>query len=262
MSNTIFFTLASILALFWAELYYISIDRTDIYQCIVRPMTYIVNVIAFFGVTICSIIVSIYYANDVDYIFLQYAILVTTTYLFAALMFAYYAYVAALELENVPLPVTARRDRLFSLRLLAAICIVALILKACATIFMSGKTVPTNSALSLFLVYFYFFFCEIFPICIILIFYRVDSVIIDNSEEKDGNVYVSVERHAYDFAPRIPGKRGGSSSQPEVIEAIIARLSQETGYYADDRHSINAEEEDDYDNAGERDRFLPPRGNI
>jgi hypothetical protein len=264
ISSTLFFSLASILALFWAELYYISIDRVDIYNYLVRPVTYVINLLAFFGVIVCSIVVTNYYADDVDYIFLQYTILVTTTYIIAAVMFACYAYVAALELENVPLPITARRDRLFSLRLLACICIIALALKASASIYMNGRTVPTNNAMSLVLVYFYFFFCEIFPICVILIFYRVDSNNSDDSEEKDNGMYSSVERHAADFASRTPRtsspmKMPGTGSQPDVVEAIIARLSLETGFYAaDDHKQIN--ESDTWANSGERDGLLPARG--
>lgn len=237
----------------------------DLYHYLVRPLTYVVNLIAFFGVIICSIVVSVYYADDVDYIFLQYTILVTTTYIIAAVMFACYAYVAALELENVPLPITARRDRLFSLRLLAFICIIALALKASASIYMNGRTVPTDTAMALVLVYFYFFFCEIFPICVILIFYRVDSNNGDDSEEKDGGMYSSVERHAADFSSRTPRnasamKLPGTGPQPDVVEAIIARLSLETGFYAADDHKQVDNEDDTWVNSGENDGLLPARG--
>ena len=198
ISNTLFFSLASILALFWAELYYISIDRADIYLCIVRPVTYILNFMAFAGVIILSIIVSQYYSSDVDYMFLQYTFLITSTYLVAAIMFSYYAYMAALELEKVPLPLTTRRDRLASLRVLAIICIAALTLKGIVSIYVSEKSMLTESFLSLFLIFFYFFFCELLPICVILVFYRVESWDSDNRvkvENDDENYYSSIDRH-------------------------------------------------------------------
>lgn len=259
VSNTLFFSLTSILALFWAELYYISIDRADIFKCVVRPVTYIMNTIAVAGVIICSILVGKYYEKDVDYIFLQYTILITTTYLFAAIMFSYYAYVAALELECVPLPITARRNRLFSLRLLACISILALGLKASATVYMTGRFVPTNSTVSLFLVYFYFFFCEILPICVILTFYRVETMNNDSAEEKDNDFYDNVERQAQ-ITSRSQ-RFSGSNSSPEVIDAIIARLSLESGFTGD---NININRQDNEGEhwgrySGETDELLPPQ---
>ena len=256
ISNTLFFSLTSILALFWAELYYISIDRADIYHCIVRPVTYAMNTIAIAGVIVCSILVGKYYENDVDYIFLQYTILITTTYMFAAIMFSYYAYVAALELECVPLPISARRNRLFSLRLLACISIFALGLKASATVYMTGRSVSTNSAVSLFLVYFYFFFCEILPICVILTFYRVETMNNETAEDKDNDFYDNVERQAQNTSRS--QRFSGSNSSPEVIDAIIARLSLESGFTGDPINRQDNEDEHWARGVGETDELLPP----
>ena len=216
------------------------------------------NTIAFVGVIVCSILVSEFYANDVDYIFLQYTILITTTYLFAAIMFSYYAYVAALELECVPLPITARRNRLFSLRLLACISIFALGLKASATVYMTGRSVATNSAVSLFLVYFYFFFCEILPICVILTFYRVETLNNETADEKDNEFYENVERQAQNTSSN--SRFSGSSSSPEVIDAIIARLSLESGFTGDTINNNRHDNEGEHwgRDSGETDGLLPP----
>ena len=229
VSNILFFSLASVLALFWAELYYISIDRAETFTCIVRPVTYVLNAIAIIGVIILSCIVSKNFSSDVDYVFVQFAILVTITYLIAAIMFTYYAYMSALELEKVPLPMIARRDRLFSLRMLACVTIVALILKASAVLYMNGKSVATDTVVSLFLVFVYFVFCEILPVCIILVFYRVDSW---NGESSSGRS--DIDSNTGELSTRnariAPSMRSASGeAQPEVVDAIIARLSLETG---------------------------------
>ena len=229
VSNILFFSLASVLALFWAELYYISIDRAETFTCIVRPVTYVLNGIAIIGVITLSCIVSKNFSSDVDYVFVQFAILVTITYLIAAIMFTYYAYMSALELEKVPLPMIARRDRLFSLRMLACVTIVALILKASAVLYMNGKSVATDTVVSLFLVFVYFVFCEILPVCIILVFYRVDSW---NGESSSGRS--DIDSNTGELSTRnariAPSMRSASGeAQPEVVDAIIARLSLETG---------------------------------
>ena len=232
ISNILFFNLASVLALFWAELYYISIDRADIYLCIVRPVAYIVNIIAIVGVVVMSIMIGQYYASDVDYVFSQYAMMITSTYLIAAIMFAYYSYMAAQELEKVPLPMMARRDRLFSLRFLAFITIVALASRGSISIYIDNKSLSTDTTTSMTLVFFYFFCFEIFPIIIILIFYRIDTLLVDENGSKDDNSYSNVDGRVGSRTPRtaLPGRTLSGETQPEVFEAIIARLSLETGY--------------------------------
>jgi hypothetical protein len=264
VSNVLLFSLTSILALFWAEIFYISIDRADIYLWFVRPLTYFINIAAFIGVFICSCIVSSYYADEVDYVFLQYTILITSLYLFAAVMFTYYAYMAAIELEKVPIAIMARRDRLFSLRALALISIFALVLRGSVLIYLNGKSMETESSLMICLVFLYFFLCEIFPMLVILIIYRLDSLNHSHDKDDDTNVYIAVEQHKNvtsrtprSISPMRQGGGGGGGGQPEVIDAIIARLSLETGSYKRSHADNNDNEPSSWaDSSGEEDSLL------
>lgn len=228
VSNTLFFSLTCVLILFWAELYYISIDKADRFVCLVRPIIYFINLAAYIGVIICSCFDARYFAADVDYVFFQYTILITLIYFIAAVMFTYYAYMAASELANVPITIIARRKRLFSLRVLAVISIFALILKASIIIYLNGKKVETVSLLMLSLVILFYFFTEIFPMIIILIFYRVES------NGSKGNDEDSTEENINDSnstrRPVSTIRSVGMRTQPEVIDAIILRLSLETGH--------------------------------
>jgi Protein of unknown function (DUF1084) len=272
-SSTLFFSLALILALFWAELYYISVDRADVFVWWVRPIANLVMMSAFVAVSVCSYIVSTSYANDVDYVFLQYTVLITTIYLVAAVMFAYYAYMAAAELNNVPIVLSARRDRLSTLRVLAVICISALILKAGVLIYLNGREIETVSIPMLVSVYFYYFFCELFPMCIILMFYRVEPLSTVDTGSDDGEVEKmpisgaggggavvnsqSKKKPSRTLRSKSPMRAAGRASNPEVVDAIIARLSLETGMYIE-------EMEDDFEPAlwtdsGEEDGLLAPR---
>ena len=184
-SSALFFSLTSILALFWAELYYISIYRADLFIWYVRPATNIFIMIAFAAVSVCSWLVSKSYATDVDYVFLQYTVLITVIYLLAAMMFAYYASVAAAELNIVPIVLSARINRLTSLRLLAVICISSLILKAGTLIYLNGREIETVSPIMLVAVFMYYFCCELFPTCVILVFYRVGPLLRSHQDKED-----------------------------------------------------------------------------
>ena len=270
-SSALFFSLTSMLALFWAELYYISINRPDIFVWFVRPSINFIIMGAFAAVSVCSWIVSKSYMNDVDYVFLQYTILISGIYLLAACNLSYYAYVAAAELKKVSIIIPARKDRLFSLRILAFICISALIFKAGILIYLNGRKIETVSTIMLVSVYFYYFFAELFPVCVILTFYRVELLIRVNDHDKDHtisniqqqNKYISHininnqtssdanNNNVHGSNKKISGSVGTkrtlrsvspihlitnhNSSNPDIVDAIIARLSIETGLFYNNR---------------------------
>jgi len=187
-ATVIFFTLASVLALFWAELYYISKNEEEEFHFVIKPLTHTVIVLAYVGVAICSYVVSTDYEDDIDYVFLQYTILSATVYFIAAVMFAYYAQAAAAEIKQVPIHLSARKSRLRLLRILAVIIIVALITKASILIAVTGENLPTISDEGLSLLFFYYFFLELFPIAVVLVFYRVESRGEDLLDDEDKSV--------------------------------------------------------------------------
>jgi len=209
-ATVLFFTLTSVLALFWAELYYISTDMAVVFSNVVKPVTYVVNAAAFVGVAIITYLVSTYYEDDVDYIFLDYTILVATVYLMAALMFGYYAYAAAMELKEAPIQLSARRSRLWVLRFLAIICIMALVIKAAILIYITGMSIPTTSDEALSLVFLYYFFLELFPLAVVLIFYRIETPELGEKGE-GGADYDDPESHeAEPLNRRSQGGGGGN----------------------------------------------------
>lgn len=278
-ASVLFFTLASALALFWAELYYISKNEEDEFNYVIKPLTYTVNILAFIGVAVCSYIVSTDYENDIDYVFLQYTILSATVYFIAALMFGYYAHAAATEIKQVPIHLSARKSRLRLLRILALIIIIALIAKASILIAVTGENLPTISAEALSLLFLYYFFLELFPTAVVLVFYRVESRGEDGDDSdnrsvtssdiherepltKSGHHHISTEgsnkgkgsntnlsniggnNDTHEESTSNSGKKGtsnikgitrtsfranlpkfGRSSTPDIVDAIIARLS-------------------------------------
>lgn len=200
----LFFTLTSALALFWAELYYISIEKSDTFVNYVRPITYAINFAALLGAGMLSYYVSVSYTEDVDYVFFQYTILVATVYFISAIMFAYYASAAASELKQAPVQLSARQNRLGLLRLLGGICISALIIKACILIYYTGKSIETTSDGALSSVFFYYFFLELVPIFIVLIYYRVQPQDYDFDDGEDYENDVSESTPLDPSATRTP----------------------------------------------------------
>jgi len=176
-ATVLFFTLASVLALFWAELYYISTDSPEIFTSVIKPYTYVINGAAFIAVALITALAAstTFTQDDTDFIFTDYTILAASVYCIGAGMFAYFAWAVAAELKEVPIQLSARRNRLGVLRYLAAIVIIALLVKAIILIYITGKSVVTEGDAAVVGVFLYYFLLELCPLFVILVFYRVEG---------------------------------------------------------------------------------------
>lgn len=173
-ATVLFFTLTSILALFWAELYYISIDKIHIFTNIVRPLTYLLNLAAFITIAICLYLVTVSYEDDADYVYIQYSMLIAITYLLSAAIFGYYAHAAAHELKQVPMQLSARKSRLHTLKVLAVICISALVIRPVVVLALTNHSLRTDSSLTVGLFFLYYALLELLPTIATVVFYRVE----------------------------------------------------------------------------------------
>lgn len=54
-ATALYFSLTSLQSLFWAELYYISIQQLTIYTNFVKPITYLVNALTLIAIAFCLI---------------------------------------------------------------------------------------------------------------------------------------------------------------------------------------------------------------
>jgi hypothetical protein len=245
IATILYFTLAAVITLFWAELYYISKNMESQYYNFVRPGVYFVIFIAFAGISICTWLVKADSSNDVYYIFKQYAYIISGTYLVIATFLTYYTLAVVGELKNVPVHLTQRRTRLRLLRYLGMIIISSLVVKALIVFLISGHTLPENTVMSVALVFFYYLLLELFPTVAILIFYRVEpidynvgSIIMDSEYDYDPNEKVGLTSPPTSDAdlPTSSKKKttssklnnyGRSPAPTEVINEIIDRLSSE-----------------------------------
>ena len=80
----------------------------------------------------------------------------------ASLAFAFYTHVAGSELKNIPIELSARKQRLANLQILAAVCITSLLAKAVVLICVTGKTIPSTTPLELTLIFMYYILLEVF----------------------------------------------------------------------------------------------------
>lgn len=227
-----YFSLASVLALFWAELYHVSTDSSDTYYNVIRPLVYVVNILALFTIAFLSIFVSDTSYTDVDYVFIQYTITVASTYLFAAVVFAYYSYYAGSELKQIPVQLSTRKQRLFFLRVLSAFIIGALITKAILYLIFTGDSIVTNTVGELGLVFLYYFMLEIVPISIVLMYYKVEAIgdIDTDFEEDDESKEPLAITGTSNYQSTSGNIRVGRYTQPksaptDLVDRVIAGIS-------------------------------------
>jgi hypothetical protein len=229
-----YFSLASVLALFWAELYHVSTDSSDVYYNVIRPLVYTVNVLALLSIAFCSIFVSETSYADVDYVFVQYTIIVATTYLFAAVVFAFYSYYAGSELKQIPVQLATRKQRLFFLRVVSAFIIGALLTKAILYLVFDGDSIVTNTVGDLALVFLYYFMLEIVPISVVLAYYRVEAVgdidtDVDDADEETTEP-LAMTGTGSNYQSTSANIRVGRYAQPksaptDLVDRVIAGIS-------------------------------------
>lgn len=235
-STLFFFSLACILALFWAELYYIAVDREQVFVRCVRPATYSFNIVAYAATALGAFFSSILSDEQVDYTFWYYSLVVSVTYISSAAIFAYFAIGAAREIDQIPIHMEARQQRLHVLQLLASIFISALVVRSVVVLCLMGVDVVTVSRWRLFLLGAYFLLSEVLPIATAVGFYRIERIHASDCRSADD----PMERSA------LLGSWGGASlgaaaspsvakSRDEVVASIIDRLSADAAAIDCDR---------------------------
>lgn len=249
-STVIFFSLTCVLALFWAEVYYIAVDHIYDFRNVIRPVIYLINIAAYITIGISCYLASAE-DSDTDYIYLQYSIQISVLYITAAGIFGFYAYQAASQLNLVPTAIVTRKERTEALSNLTFVFIFALLVRAILILVMTDKTIETLSIISVVLMFAYYVLLELVPTIFAVIFYRVGHI--DASDYFDGaNSWETqpLNNSTNEFQQRrdtAVGDRTSSnidSNNPnrhsdEIIASLIDKLSDPKSAAGSGKYSTN-----------------------
>eukprot|EP00607_Mallomonas_marina_P006367 CAMPEP_0182425828 /NCGR_PEP_ID=MMETSP1167-20130531/12316_1 /TAXON_ID=2988 /ORGANISM="Mallomonas Sp, Strain CCMP3275" /LENGTH=217 /DNA_ID=CAMNT_0024606847 /DNA_START=277 /DNA_END=927 /DNA_ORIENTATION=+ len=174
LSHLLFFSLSSLLTLFWAEVVYTAVDREgDAFrQSGLRLWISLTNAAAYCALLLSSAVeVDGVDREDTHYMHDPSAVAISVLYLTTALCLVYYTRAANTELRQVPVELEVRRQRTFHLDLLSGAVGTSLLLGAVAMIVFDNQSltlggVPLSLTLSLILLY--FLLLEIFPLAVII----------------------------------------------------------------------------------------------
>eukprot|EP01041_Mallomonas_annulata_P005729 gene5729-11580_t len=170
-SKTLFFSLSTVLILFWAEMYYISIDKSSTFTSTVQPLVYISNILVYILLIFWTTLDPSSRRSDY-YLYSDFGIGMSVIYLVCAMLFAYYAYVADAELQLVPVDPETRRARSLHVRVLGVVFVSALVANTIFVLLYEDRTFSLVSAKSLVLVFFYYFILEVIPLSVVWWFFR------------------------------------------------------------------------------------------
>lgn len=184
LATIAFFSLSCVLALFWAEVYYIAIDQVQEYKNLIRPMTYAINIGAYIAVIGCAYSAVHASSETSSYIYWNFSLLVSILFGLAALIFTFFAYKAATEIAAIPVHLATRQERTEELSRIFTIFILALLARAACLLLMSNDNLNTDSTLGIVLLATYFVLLELLPTVFAIVFYRTS-----NYEDKTTGVY-------------------------------------------------------------------------
>ncbi len=176
LSTIAFFSLSCVLALFWAEVYYIAIDQVHEYRYLIRPMTYAINVGAYIAVIGCAYAAVHASTATSSYIYWNFSLLVSILFILAALVFTFFAYKAATEIAVIPVHMATRQERTEELSRIFSIFILALVARAACLLLMSNDDLSTDFTVGIVLLTAYFVVLELIPTIFAIVFYRTLSI--------------------------------------------------------------------------------------
>lgn len=216
-STILYFSLSSVLLLFWAEIYYISIDDEATYHHILKPVICLLNFAAYMAVAICTFLLIGDYTDETDYVFTQYSIQIAVVYLITSIIFGFYAHHTAKELSTIPVQVSTRKERTIVLRNISYIFIGSLTIRAIVLLIISNTSINTSSLWGMSLVLLYYISLEFIPAVKAVSFHRVHNFDDEYLWEESSKPWETIP---------ITGESDHHGSGYNDVERLVERLSQ------------------------------------
>jgi hypothetical protein len=230
ISVVLFFNLAIVLTLFWAELYHISTGTEILYSYIVRPILLSINVIAYI-VLISLIIYSEFSFSTIKYYFYDQNVTTEVVlYSIASFLFLIYSQCAIMEIKLAPIRLSVRRERVYSLRVISVLFITALVAKMVIALIFLNKNIDTDALQNEALILLYFITFEIIPMVAALWYYQhIPMKSIDDNTTLGETIPINLTSHHINPSPLRTFQRDSSfqQSHEDLINQIVGHLSME-----------------------------------
>ena len=179
LSDVIYFTLCSVAGLFWLELYYISVDRSQIFTSVVRPSVNALNLVAYVAVMVVLLVLVLSHGSDAltDRLLTCCSALMAALFLGTALFCGAAIRLAGRELEAAPVPLAARTARVQKLRIVCGALATSLMARAVCDLTSLGRSLSaqlqllsaSGQGVAAFSVLSFFLLLELLPALLLLL---------------------------------------------------------------------------------------------
>jgi len=172
VSEACYFTAVEILALFWAELYFIATNRGRFYMRFMRPLTGVI-LLAVYGVAVAMwfCVMSIWDNTDV-LMTTPYSLVWAGLLLAVAIPFSVFAKGVISELRQVPIELQMRRQKLREVYILTAVVTPCVVVKAAVLVIISNRPLAIDTKAGMTWLALYFLGLELLPLVVALFFHR------------------------------------------------------------------------------------------
>ncbi|CAK4083036.1 unnamed protein product [Aphanomyces euteiches] len=172
LPNMFFFSMYLVMGLFWAEIYYNATDQLDIFLHVIKPVSKLVHVMAYFLQIGLWILYADPWRSEDHYFGRGYAAFSTSIFLLVTTAFVVYGRLAYVELRAVPVDLPIRTRKLKEVTVMTTICTTCFTARSLLILHLSQDHVQLADHLTWLMILLYYSLFELLPTVVILHFHR------------------------------------------------------------------------------------------
>ncbi|CAK4321456.1 unnamed protein product [Aphanomyces euteiches] len=175
LPNMFFFSMYLVMGLFWAEIYYNATDQLDIFLHVIKPVSKLVHVMAYFLQIGLWILYADPWRSEDHYFGRGYAAFSTSIFLLVTTAFVVYgrlAYVDRSADRAVPVDLPIRTRKLKEVTVMTTICTTCFTARSLLILHLSQDHVQLADHLTWLMILLYYSLFELLPTVVILHFHR------------------------------------------------------------------------------------------
>ncbi|KAG9402635.1 hypothetical protein AC1031_007243 [Aphanomyces cochlioides] len=172
LPNMFFFSMYLVMGLFWAEIYYNATDQLDIFLHVIKPVSKLFHVMAYFLQIGLWILYADPWRSEDHYFGRGYAAFSTSIFLLVTTAFVVYGRLAYVELRAVPVDLPIRTRKLKEVTVMTTICTTCFTARSLLILHLSQDHVQLADHLTWLMILLYYSLFELLPTVVILHFHR------------------------------------------------------------------------------------------
>lgn len=170
--NLCFFSLCTLLVVFWAEVYYNAIDQRFQIEYTVKPIAKGLNAILYLFQIGLWWFYATTWTKERHYVSYAYAVLTSLSFLILCVAFVCYGYLAHAQMRLIPVELMIRMRKLKQVAMVTSVWTSCFTLRSIILLLLSVQQQQLHERFSWMVIAVYFGLLEVIPCLLILYYYR------------------------------------------------------------------------------------------